>query len=851
MKAFLQGAEREEYWSLAPIGQFELGLKILVEADARASIAVGSVINDRYEILAYVGQGGMGIVYKARDRRSDKLVALKLLFADRVPDAKSVARFQQEADAASSLHHPCLTRVYDSGIAESGQPYLVLEFVEGNTLAEKLAQEGQLSIDETIRIFIDVCEGLEHAHGHQIVHRDLKPSNIMLSIHGDRESVKVLDFGLAKMQRPADEQSLEITRTGQLVGSPFYMSPEQARGSEVDHRSDLYSLGCSMYEALTGGPPHIGTSPMSTLMKRESDAPLTLAQGSLGKSFPEAVEHVIARLLNRVPEERFQSAREVKEELLRLQKGEPIRSPRPTAAIQSPGASHSPSRSNVPMIICASFIFVLVAAGLFVTNSISSLKQKQASVNASVDEDRFGLLPMGLPNEVPALPATAMPEVLVCREQRMKGDYQAAASTLMNAIRRYTKELGPNSAATASLYTELGETYIGWGQMEKAYDALTKAYEIVLVAPSEMSLPLANAIYLLAEFYNNPSPEVRRKFVERRLELYNCAAEIYERLPTPRPVLAGECLLEVGDILAAKGDYVHAEANYRKAVNLLGGPSREAKVKDELFIASRRLSDCCRHQNRFVEALECDTQALESVQSNSQPDVLQQCILHNAVAADNLSIAKSAEPSVDNDHLLAAEANYKRSLELAKDQQVRHQSRRMEAFEGLGNVYTKLSKANPSYIEQADDCYRKALELCQSGDQNLEVAKYEKLSRLYLVAGNLRSQGRYFMLALNSSGSTSMDVIYDQTKAVAYHRSANNIETAKSICTRLLDTTKGLYGRESIGYADMCVWMGKLCQAEKKPREAENYFHRAFAIYQKKLGAQDVRTKEVTGLLGG
>ncbi|PWT97462.1 MAG: hypothetical protein C5B53_08005, partial [Candidatus Melainabacteria bacterium] len=448
----------------------------MVETDAGAAIAVGSVINGRYEILAYIGQGGMGIVYKARDVQSNEFVALKLLFANRVPDSQAIVRFQQESKAASLLDHTCLTKVYDSGVAESGQPYLVMELIEGVTLAAKIAQEGQIPVDETLRIFIQVCEGLEHAHEHQIIHRDLKPSNIIITGYGDNSvNVKILDFGLAKIQTPPDQTSLNITQTGQLVGSPFYMSPEQARGGQVDHRSDLYSLGCSMYEALTGGPPHIGNSPMSTLMKRENDPPLPLTEGSLGKSFPEQVEHVVSRLLNRLPEERFQSAQEVKEELIRLLNGEPIKSLPTTPTTRSTTPQAAMKGKGAKSLIMNSAMVLLVSGGLLAVGALVLSRHAEKKI----EKDTLGEVPFEIPQEMPPISPERSPEILESHEQRKRGDFKGAVQALLDAIRKYQKTFGSGSAAEGAAYKELGEMYLVAKDYDKAYDALTSASEIL------------------------------------------------------------------------------------------------------------------------------------------------------------------------------------------------------------------------------------------------------------------------------------------------------------------------------------------------------------------------------------
>lgn len=821
----------------------------MVETDAKSFIDVGSVIDGRYEVLAYVGQGGMGIVYKARDRQFNNLVALKVLFADRVPDAKSVARFQQETRAASRLDHHCLTRVYDFGIAESGQPYFVMEFVAGVTLAQKIAQEGQLSIEEALRIFILVCEGLEHAHGQQIVHRDLKPSNIILTAEGSALSVKILDFGLAKIETFSDEESLNLTRTGQLVGSPYYMSPEQARGGEIDHRSDLYSLGCSMYESLTGGPPHIGTSPMSTLMKRESDPPLPLTEGSLGKSFPEQIENVVARLLNRMPEERFQSAREVKEELLRLLKGEPIKSPPRSPVVQFSTSTGALPITKRAMIIVAGIGVVSIGSGLLVANAISSLKQRQMAAEANIDKERFRMLLTDLPKEIPALPSIASPEIEKSRDQRRKGDFEGSKMTLIGAIDRYHSAFGPESEAEARAYTELGETFIAAKQNENAYIALTKAFQLSWNGGPQNSAALADANCVLADIYKREQDAGKHDHTERLLELYKHAADMYEHLIPQRPIEQGRCLSEMGQILASNGNYKVAELMFKKSIRILSAlPQRPMGV---LLTARRGLSNCYRDQRRFTEALGYDTETLAIVQESRTPNILQRCTALNQLAADHLGIAESVKKSSEKEHLAAAEALYSQSLKLTESHRAKFSTQRMGAFEGLGFVYAKLAMENAAYIKTADRYYQTALDMCLRDPEHPGIGrKYEKLARLNLIAGDVQKQDRYFVLALKHARPTERNVISDQIDSAAYYRHNKRNEIAESVCKRLLKGTERLYGRDSTEYADVCTEMGQVCLAQKKTGEAQKNLQKALAIYQKTLGPGDSRTIHVAKLLG-
>jgi len=230
------------------------------------------VLSGRYELLEPVGRGGMGVVYRARDRELDRLVAVKVLPAELLRGEGFRARFRREARAAAGLAHPNIAVVHDIGEDDGGEepvPYLVMELVEGVTLAE-LLEQGPLAPAEAGKVVAAVLEALEHSHGRQVVHRDIKPANIMVSFAEDRLRVKVMDFGIARL---LSQTATRLTATGAVIGTPFYMSPEQAEGEPADESSDLYSVGCVLYELLTGRPPFTGDSAAAVLFQHLHKAP--------------------------------------------------------------------------------------------------------------------------------------------------------------------------------------------------------------------------------------------------------------------------------------------------------------------------------------------------------------------------------------------------------------------------------------------------------------------------------------------------------------------------------------------------------------------------------------------------
>jgi len=256
----------------------------------------GRVLADRYAVGELLGRGGMAEVYLATDRVLDRPVAFKVLGGWLANDGTFVERFRREALAAARISHPNLVAVFDAG-SEDGVHYIVMEHVPGETLADVLRRDGRLHPDRAIRIAASVADALEVAHAARIVHRDVKPANVMLTPDG---RTKLMDLGIA---RSIDGES--ITHTSSILGTAGYISPEQARGDPVDHRSDIYSLGCVLYEMLTGRQPFEAQDPLGVAYKHVHEVPVPPA--SIESSIPPALEAVTLRAMAKEPSERFQS----------------------------------------------------------------------------------------------------------------------------------------------------------------------------------------------------------------------------------------------------------------------------------------------------------------------------------------------------------------------------------------------------------------------------------------------------------------------------------------------------------------------------------------------------------------
>ncbi|OBH15697.1 Stk1 family PASTA domain-containing Ser/Thr kinase [Mycobacterium sp. E3247] len=280
-------------------------------------------LSDRYELGEILGFGGMSEVHLARDVRLHRDVAVKVLRADLARDPSFYLRFRREAQNAAALNHPSIVAVYDTGEAETPTgplPYIVMEYVDGVTLRDIVHTDGPLPPRRAIEIIADACQALNFSHQNGIIHRDVKPANIMIS---NTNAVKVMDFGIA---RAIADSGNSVTQTAAVIGTAQYLSPEQARGDTVDARSDVYSLGCVLYEILTGEPPFTGDSPVAVAYQHVREDPIPPSRRHEGISAD--LDAVVLKALAKNPDNRYQTAAEMRADLVRVHNGETPEAPK-------------------------------------------------------------------------------------------------------------------------------------------------------------------------------------------------------------------------------------------------------------------------------------------------------------------------------------------------------------------------------------------------------------------------------------------------------------------------------------------------------------------------------------------
>ena len=341
----------------------------------------GSVVDNRYDIVRPLGSGGMGEVYLARDRTLGRDVALKVLRSQYAGDRESAERFKREATSAAGLSHPNIVQVYDRGDTEEGSSYIAMEYVPGGTLKERIVADGPLDAGLAASYGYQVAEALGAAHAKGVVHRDIKPQNVLITASG---GAKVGDFGIARAASAAGDAQ---TKTGTIMGTAGYMSPEQALGESATPKSDLYSLGVVLYEAVTGELPFTADNPIAVSMKHVNEAPRP--PQDLNPAVPEGMNAVIMKLLSKSPEDRYPDADALAEDLWRVRSGLPVgggadeartvEAPTnrltPSARRAAPAPPRAPraKRSRAPFVLAALLLLLgLAGVGLALAQGTST-----------------------------------------------------------------------------------------------------------------------------------------------------------------------------------------------------------------------------------------------------------------------------------------------------------------------------------------------------------------------------------------------------------------------------------------------------------------------------------------------
>jgi serine/threonine protein kinase len=566
-------------------------------APAKQKIGTGYIIAGRYEIVQSLGDGGMGHVFQARDRMLKRFVAIKMLRADFTSSSMALQRFQKEAEAVSALNHPHIVALYDFGVAATGEPYIVMDCIEGVSF-DAAIQDHPLPIIRARKIFIQISSALMHAHQRGVIHRDIKPSNILLTeVDGDHDFVKVIDFGIAKLLDPTTEHSL--TTTGDVFGSPQYMSPEQCRGQRLDERSDIYSFGCVMFRALTGRLPFSGSHPSEFIYKHVHEEVPSVVTEDI--HIPSEMEEIVVRCLHKDPAARFQSMSELKEALSKLDERQSSLLP-PLAPIPPAAPAEVTRPKNVRNKILAVILLLLVVAAAAGFLTYKSQKQEKARAKLSDHEikqflssdktwgdparkakaywetgDYLRAMTFARQAEErsrsfpPDDPRVAFSQYMLGLFDWAQGDYAAARVRLEEALRIENKIARPRSPEIADMEVTLGATLAALGEYKRAAELIDDCLSIREEYFGAGSLPVAECLYANGYLY-----EKQGKY-DLAVKSMTQALYTMERSKGTTKADIADALVDLADAYREWGNYSTAEMLYKRALDT-EKPSKDAKL---------------------------------------------------------------------------------------------------------------------------------------------------------------------------------------------------------------------------------------------------------------------------------
>jgi serine/threonine-protein kinase len=581
--------------------------------------AIGTLIAGRYEILQKLGSGGMSTVYKARHQAINKIFAVKILHPHLQMDTNAILRFQQEAKAVSKLFHPNIVGLTDFGVTDDGQPFQVMEYLSGKSLADIIKEEGRLSPLRALRIFMQVCDALEHAHGQSIIHRDLKPSNIMLVEQGgEHDFVKLVDFGIAKMIAD-DDKIQQLTQTGEIFGSPPYMSPEQCMGRKLDVRSDFYSMGCLMYETVAGKPPLIGNNVFETIQKHTDEMPKSIAATLGSEVHGGELERIIFKAMAKDREQRYQTAQELKADLVALSRGAGkglmalIRDTFDSFRIRT-----TRGRRQFPIKLVAGLAVTTLIMGACLLVALESIFFVPISPFKQPFWPKFatGKAPIEGENKV-QMARQILAAILGSRvSQQKKADYMRSTAigfsnlgAFKDAAELFDKLRGDLKLITfdsnldrETFFAAGGDAYYYTDRYQDAAAFYEKAQEafgdIGVYNRNNIAVKLADCLYHLHNF-KEAQPLLERALSDGNLKSFLDSASTNAGEES-RSDDAAIVFSELGDILKDHGDWSRSEDNYEQALRYWKQCGLEGRP--QLRTVSYLLGLCAIAQEKYPQA---------------------------------------------------------------------------------------------------------------------------------------------------------------------------------------------------------------------------------------------------------
>ncbi len=521
--------------------------------EAASELSPGSIVAEKYKIVELIGRGASGSVYKALQAGLNREVAIKVLKLDYVSDRESLQRFELEAKASAKLTHINICAVYDHGVLPNGQPYMVCELLKGKTLRDVLKRHKQIAPEEAVEICTQICDALAVAHDRGIVHRDIKPANVMLCVDEQGLAVvKLIDFGMAKILRgtKGNTETLGLTKTGDILGTPWYMSPEQALGQKIDWRADIYSLGCVLFEMVSGSVPFHGASEYEVIDKHVHGMVPALPQHI---PVPEHIPAVIKKSLAKTADLRFSSAMEMKDALLAREASAASRAQgsmlRSMSAAKAVGKEVG--KGGIQYLIPILILGVLAVMGWYLFSWYQSYLDNHRPAPQAATQGAAAphwVQPPANPHELPHYlePITSMPQI--------------------NDQIRYLEDYARGKPFDYGVEHELVMLYSN-------FDARRSAQRVDLILQNTFNEPHILAHLVGGE--KSPSPVVAKVYLAKLIKDHQ-----------ELPFLRAACLIKLGDICKDAGQSKEAAKYFAEAAQL---KSENAALARYTQLASDRL----------------------------------------------------------------------------------------------------------------------------------------------------------------------------------------------------------------------------------------------------------------------
>jgi serine/threonine protein kinase len=563
---------------------------------------IGKVLDGRWKLIQFLGEGTMSRAYKAEHLQTGELVVLKMLHKHISINTANIRRFDAASREVMSMRHQRVAKMLDIHLDSEGEIFLVMEYLPGESLEEVLAKVGHLPVHRTIEIFSQVCDALETAHDDAIIHRDVKPSNIMLC-QNDRgkDDIRVLDTGISKLVAEDEDvkSSGYITRNKEVMGSPMYMAPEQCMGKRTDIPADIYSLGCVIYEVLTGKPPFVGKNVLETAYKHMNEAPKPIAPDSAHDKVLSRLEAVIFKCLAKDPNERYQSASQVKNDLAVLSSASEADWQSNTFVYKKTTKvkkrkkvevreQTKPKMSIEIIALLGALVVICVVAIIWIVAFLNSDSSEGPAYN---NDELWVIKDKGKQSEQP--------------------DYASQEDAARTEMSRAERESGPDSKEYAAAVKELARVYVSSTHWQEAQTWLTKLTTLYPKLGMDSQLTGVKAELAYTNFLLNKNNEAK--------DYANQAIKEVDAMQIPdekKDAMLATPLQVLGEIYSSTGNLEKAESTYNRLQTCLA-PFR-VKAVGQFYRCAAKLGDVYRRENKLPLAEMAYKEAVSYYRANEK-----------------------------------------------------------------------------------------------------------------------------------------------------------------------------------------------------------------------------------------